>query len=314
MLAWNFSRMLAAVTVFGVWALGGQAAAQVLAAYWTDTPPTLDGDVADPCWREAPATSGFVLLDSNSPAKHQAEARVCYDAENLYVLLRAAGPAFTKEELDTSASDSLGFVLAQPHKNVDCFRFATDPLARRSDDRAPGGPDRFDVLEARTARAADGWSAEMRVPFHELGSWYANLGATPSVGAVWGILFFREHGRVKETSTWPTAKSGYRERRELGEIVFKGRRSGAQVPSFTMGLPDSDSAFVEILADTQEPLRCEYAQVRRQELLDKGERTFQGALRLPWAHLPQRGFLQRLSALRPHPPGGDGWSSTATSS
>jgi len=269
-----------------------------LVAYRTDTPPKLDGDMTDVCWKTAPIAKRFRLLGVKTPAKYQTQVRVCYDTENLYIFMRAESPAFTKKDLDTTTGkrkfqhyseallgwDNMGFLLAQPHKFVDCFYFATNPLARRSDNRRPSKKtwDRFNPLKVQTSRDANGWNAEMSVPFCELGSWHANLGATPVVGAEWKILFFREHGRFKESSTWPPAGAEYRKHRKLGQIVFKGHRRGVQIPSVTINVPQVTDVFVEIKANANQPLRCEYVQVRKDHLLDKGEKTFRGSLRLPW--------------------------------
>ncbi len=280
--------------------LEGLEESSALQAFWTDTAPVLDGKMDDACWKDAPESKEFILLGGNSPAQYQARARVCYDAEKIYVFMRADGPPFTKEELDISRPgrkfqgygemllgwDELGFLLENPvNKHVDCFCFATDPLARRSDSRSDdkNGIERFNPLEVRTSRDANGWSAEMGVPFIELGSWYANLGSTPAPGAVWKILFFRNHGRFSEFSTSPAAKEGYRKNRQLGEIVFKGRRSGPQLPSVTMNIPGADDTHVEIKSNSEAELKCRYVQIfSLDNLVEKGEKAFKGSLQLPW--------------------------------
>ncbi len=283
----------------GANAVAAMPAASGLSAYWTDAPPVLDGRMDEPCWQDADETTGFIVLDSTTPAEHQVRARVCYDAERLYVFMRVEGPPFSDEDLEKSLApwteklfdgDHVGFLLMLPYRHVNCFSFATDPRGQRADNRnthnVGDAYHTFNPMQVRTSRDANGWSAELGVVFTELGSSAANLAATPAVGAAWKILFFREHGRCKEHSTWPAAKAGYRERQELGQIVFKGRRTGGQVPSIVMAPPriggEEADKHVELKADTDEPLRCQFVRTRRDRLLDKGEETFRGALRLDW--------------------------------
>ena len=56
-----------------------------------DAPPIIDGKDDDAVWRSAPPIDGFLEAkpSEGAPPKLRTEARVAYDAHNLYVFVRA---------------------------------------------------------------------------------------------------------------------------------------------------------------------------------------------------------------------------------
>jgi len=52
-------------------------------------PPTIDGELDDPCWKEAAEMGPFVKLKENKPARRRTAARMCCDGKALYFAVRA---------------------------------------------------------------------------------------------------------------------------------------------------------------------------------------------------------------------------------
>jgi hypothetical protein len=59
-----------------------------------DTPPVIDGSDEDPVWRKAPPITAFRQWQptEDKPARFPTEAKIAYDAANLFVFVRAFDP------------------------------------------------------------------------------------------------------------------------------------------------------------------------------------------------------------------------------
>jgi hypothetical protein len=84
-----------------------RAAAQfALQAVLTQTPPVIDGVLADGEWDGAAVAAGFVQFEPRrgEPSPFRTEARVLYDEQHVYVSFRAWDP----EPLTNSATHAAG--------------------------------------------------------------------------------------------------------------------------------------------------------------------------------------------------------------
>src|SRR5690242_21738718 len=74
------------------------AAVSTVAIYAT-RPPIIDGRDNDPVWRQAPPITEFTQWQptEGKPPRFKTEARVAYDAANLYVFVRAFDPHRSEE-------------------------------------------------------------------------------------------------------------------------------------------------------------------------------------------------------------------------
>ncbi|MCF7853711.1 MAG: DUF4091 domain-containing protein [Candidatus Pacebacteria bacterium] len=213
--------------------------------FWTDTPPAIDGAADDACWKSARSVTGFQLLGGRGRlASMQAEVKLCYDADNLYAFwllhekdmkkLKAGPPDDMRDMINFAAGpDCLELFLDPGRSKKSYFQFIVSPGGARYDvargvGRAynPTSPD----WKSRTALHADSWTVEIAIPFRALTIDGTSCG-TPEPGAVWGVNFCRDQGRLREWSYWSPTGSSFGNPAKFGEAIFRGRKTGASLPS-----------------------------------------------------------------------------------
>jgi len=149
-------------------------------------PPVIDGRLSDSePWRRSPALDRFVLLDGR-PQEVATEAYLLHDDSALYIGVRCREKPRRKLRAQVSSrdgrvhsDDSVEIFLAPPTSTV----LATCAPGQRYFHLAVNARGvRFDTVgrarswvwsgpwEARTTARADGWDAEMRIPFKTLGT------------------------------------------------------------------------------------------------------------------------------------------------
>ena len=176
-------------------------------------PPTVDGNLSDPAWSQAPVATDFVQMipDPGAPASERTEARILYDDEAIYVAIRAwdSAPDSIVGQLtrrgEASYSDLAWVMIDSFHDRRTAFRFAVNPAGVKSDTyyyedvrQDPGWEAVWDV-SVRTDSL--GWSAEFRIPLSQL----RFSGASEQS---WGVNFGREIARRNETVTWAPLNPG----------------------------------------------------------------------------------------------------------
>ncbi|HEY8924314.1 MAG TPA: DUF5916 domain-containing protein, partial [Polyangia bacterium] len=237
------------------------------------TPPKLDGRLDDPAWREAQVVSDFVQQAPNegSPPSERTAMRVVYDDEAVYVgfdCSQVQTPIvgrLTRRDQD-SESDWV-YVDIDSRRDGRTAAFLAVNVAEVVVDGmfhdTPTGPvvslEWDENWEARTARTAGGWSAEMRIPLRI-------LRFSPDLPVQsWGLAAIRYIGQRQETDTWPaiprTAASAFpyfgrlddlrqlaaREPLELRPFgLARGRRRGADPSLAASGFDAGVSAGLDL--------------------------------------------------------------------
>ena len=177
------------------------------------SPPVIDGIVDDAVWAAAPVQSGFTQEDPDQgePASEQTTFQILYDDEALYIaaICYDSKPDSIKSVLsrrdDWRERDLVEFHLDPHHDHQTGFSFIVGPSGWMRDgvifndddgDRTWDG-----VWEARTARRPDGWSAELRIPYHVL-----RFGEKPVY--TWGLNAYRHLSRRAEWDHWSFTPRG----------------------------------------------------------------------------------------------------------
>jgi len=178
-------RRLAATCLPALCALGcapaqGQTSARVVKAVRAAEPPEIDGLIDEPAWQAAAVAAEFTDPFTGKPAQDQTVARLLYDDRALYVAFHCRdsrpegivareiryGAAFEGEDTVTFAIDPLN------RRTLDTIsRFIVNAIGTQSDSIAAGRAAKREwrgVWQAAAARVADGWSAEMRIPWEVL--------------------------------------------------------------------------------------------------------------------------------------------------
>ncbi|MBA3495685.1 MAG: carbohydrate binding family 9 domain-containing protein, partial [Gemmatimonadales bacterium] len=182
----------------------------------TAVAPVLDGRDVDAVWISTPAVDQFLEARPSEGAapKLRTEARVAYDARNLYVFVRAFDPhpdsivSLLSRRDDQTASDYVTLMLDPYHDRRTGYEFSVNPAGVKSDYAIYGDGDEdvaWDaVWDAATRIDSLGWTAEYRIPLSQLR--YSSKG-----GRTFGLLIWRVIQRHTASVTWPlyrTSRSG----------------------------------------------------------------------------------------------------------
>jgi len=142
--------------------------------------PAVDGRLDDPVWQAATPITDFTQRDPNEgqPGTERTEARIAYTDDALYVAIRAydSRPDLIVAQLtrrdEESPSDWLAVAIDSYHDRRTAFAFFVNPAGVKMDkylfDDVNEDESWDAVWEVATARDADGWTAEFRIPFSQL--------------------------------------------------------------------------------------------------------------------------------------------------
>ncbi|HET7190066.1 MAG TPA: DUF5916 domain-containing protein, partial [Gemmatimonadaceae bacterium] len=236
------------------------AAAQVPAAATTEhvvpsvlatrrtSPVAVDGKLDDAAWAAATPITQLRQSrpDEGAPATLATEIRILYDDDALYVGARmsepmgAAGiraPLARRDQLlaangnngsfNSLTTDKLAVVLDPYHNHLDEVWFEINPAGVRGD-QFNGDPSWDPVWEGATQVTADGWTAELRIP-------YSQLRFSSRDVQTWGLQLWRFVDRLNEQDQW-----SFRKRNESGGPAYYGHLEGlaiAKVPRQAELLP-----------------------------------------------------------------------------
>lgn len=186
-------------------------AARSIAA--TPVPPgataiLIDGELNEAAWSKAPLISDFVQRRpaEGLPPTFKTEARVLFDAANLYVAITATDPEPSKivgqlsRRDSLTSSDWLSVYVDSYHDRRTAYEFGVNPAGVKYD-RYWFNDSNSDiswdaVWDAAVSRSATGWRAEFRIPFSQ-------LRFNPASASTFGFAIGRILARVDEASTWP---------------------------------------------------------------------------------------------------------------
>ncbi|MGH7648036.1 MAG: DUF5916 domain-containing protein [Gemmatimonadaceae bacterium] len=170
--------------------------------------PVIDGRDNDAVWQSTPVIDQFLEAEPTEGAapKARTEARVAYDAHNLYVFVRAYDPhpdsivRLLSRRDEPTASDHITILIDSYHDRRSGFEFSVNPVGVKSDyaiynDGTEDGA--WDAIwDVATRVDSLGWTAEYRIPLSQ-------LHYSPRKDGVFGILIWRVIQRYTETITWP---------------------------------------------------------------------------------------------------------------
>ena len=174
----------------------------------TDAPPVLDGRDDEPVWKSAPVIDGFLQSRPSEglPPGLKTEARVAYDAHNLYVFVRSFDPhpdsivSLLSRRDEQTASDHITVMIDSYHDRRTGFEFSVNPAGVKcdyaiyNDGNEDGAWDA--VWDAATQIDSLGWTVEYRIPLSQL-----HFSSKPN--GTFGILIWRLIERNAEVVTWP---------------------------------------------------------------------------------------------------------------
>jgi hypothetical protein len=180
-------------------------------------PPTIDGRDDDAVWRTAPVISAFQEwrpTEGKAP-RFRTEAKIAYDAANLYVYVRALDPHpdSIKQILERrdsyTPSDMIWLFVDSYHDRRTGYEFGVNAAGVKMDQAVydDGNEDgAWDgVWDAATHTDSAGWAAEFRIPLSQ-------MRYTGDREHTFGIMIDRDVYRYNERYSWPLlrqSKTGF---------------------------------------------------------------------------------------------------------
>lgn len=235
--AWNSIAALlllpaAAAAALAEGSFDPSAAPPRLAALAAPAAPSIDGRLDEAIWAQAPVASAFLQIDPKAldPATEATEVRVLFDARHLYFGVRchdSAGAAGVRvqdlrRDFDYYANDLFGIALDPYLDGRTAQAFQVNPAGAQRDLRITDGnaidADWDAPWEARTRVDADGWTAEIAIPWSIL--------RYPEGATEWGLNFVRRVRRIEELSGWSPWPRGFTPYR----MTYAGRLQGLEPP------------------------------------------------------------------------------------
>ena len=183
----------------------------------TELPVTVDGNLGEPAWREAPIALGFIQKDpqEGQPSTEKTEFRVIYTANTLYIGLifydsNPQGILATDRRRDSKLEndDVVTVVLDTFHDHRSAFMFRTNPLGTQYDALITdegntlneNWDEKWDVMTQITPA---GWTAEFAIPFK-------SLRVSEEDGNIWGLDLERVIRRKNEQTYWTNYRRGFK--------------------------------------------------------------------------------------------------------
>jgi hypothetical protein len=230
------------------------------------TPITVDGKLDEAAWAAATPISEFrqTRPTEGAAATLATEFRILYDDDALYVAARMSepmgvagirAPLARRDQLlaangnngsfNSLTTDKIAIVLDPYHNHLDEVWFEINPAGVRGD-QFNGDPSWDPVWEGATQVTADGWTAELRIP-------YSQLRFSSAAVQTWGLQLWRFVDRLNEQKQW-----SFRRRNESGGPAYYGHLEGlsiAKVPRQAELLPYVVSRGQFKYADPQNPYR-----------------------------------------------------------
>ncbi|HWG76930.1 MAG TPA: hypothetical protein VN660_09070 [Steroidobacteraceae bacterium] len=214
--------------------------------------PTIDGDLSDPVWDRAAIIDRFYRITPTAGAtpSERTEVRLLYDQDALFIAIHCYDDP--TKIIDTDKSHD-GFAPSGDFVRVDLdpkltrrdgYGFEITPLGGYGDAILQNNTDfliHWNLVWLAKARiTADGWTAEMEIPFREL--------SFDPRQTTWGLDVIRQIKRNAETDGWaPTASS-----LSANDVSVAGTMTGMHGLSQGVGL-DVQLYGVAKLAHSTEP-------------------------------------------------------------
>jgi hypothetical protein len=173
-----------------------------------ERPPVIDGLDDDAIWKTATAITGFRIFDpkEDGDPTFQTEAKIGYDAQNLYVFTRMFDPhpdsmtsLLSRRDVKTQ-SEQIKIMIDSYHDRRTGYEFAVNPAGVKRDyytyDDSKEDITWDAVWEVATRIDSLGWTAEFKIPLSQ-------IRYPKATEHTFGIMIMRDIVRTSERDSWP---------------------------------------------------------------------------------------------------------------
>jgi Carbohydrate family 9 binding domain-like len=199
--------------------------------------PKIDGDISDLTWAKATVIDQFTQKrpDPGAPPTERTVLRILYDENNLYFALYAHDsqpdaiiPGTMQRDGPLGAADSIVLLLDPGMTRRNAYGFEVDASGGRRDElelnNALEVPEWDTIWTARTRRVADGWVAEIAIPFRSL--------SYEAAQTSWGFDISRRLRHKNERLYW----SGHNPTLSFSDVSQAGTLTGISAINRGIGL------------------------------------------------------------------------------
>ena len=177
--------------------------------------PVIDGRDDEPIWKTATVITGFRVFDpkEDGDPSFPTEARVAYDADNLYVFTRMFDPhpdsilaLLSRRDVKTQ-SEQIKLMIDSYHDRRTGYEFAVNPAGVKRDyylyDDVREDATWDAVWDVATRIDSLGWTAEFRIPLSQIRYPRAEE-------HTFGLMIMRDIVRRSERDSWPVYRRSKR--------------------------------------------------------------------------------------------------------
>jgi hypothetical protein len=199
--------------------------------------PVIDADLSDAAWQSAPVIDDLrqVTPNAGEPATERTEIRVLFDENNIYFGIHAYDSEPDQVIVRTLARDGelgtgdfIRIYLDPAMTRRNAYVFDIGPEGARTEGLLENNADilfEWDTIwEARATRTADGWVAEVAIPFRSI--------SYDAASSDWGFDFHRVIRRKTERVRW----TSFTETIAPNDVSQSGTLQGIEAAGQGLGL------------------------------------------------------------------------------
>jgi hypothetical protein len=180
---------------------------------FADEALVIDGLANDKSWDQVDWSGDFIQSqpEENKPPSQKTDFKILFDANNLYVFIRAHDTEADKisrilSRRDNFTGDMVEVIIDSYFDKQTAFSFTAMASGAKGDEAVSQNGQNWDsnwnpVWYLATKIDDEGWSAEMKIP-------YSQLRFSNKEEQVWGIQISRHIYRLEERSTWQYIPKG----------------------------------------------------------------------------------------------------------
>ena len=196
-------------------ASSGSAALARATAASAERPPVIDGRDDDDIWKSATPITGFRVFDpkEDGDPTFRTEARIGYDAQNLYIFARMFDPhpdsivsLLSRRDVKTQ-SEQVKVMIDSYHDRRTGYEFAVNPAGVKRDyytyDDSQEDITWDAVWDVATRIDSLGWTAEFRIPLSQ-------IRYPKATEHTFGLMIIRDVVRTSERYAWPLLRRSVR--------------------------------------------------------------------------------------------------------
>jgi hypothetical protein len=216
---------------------GSVFATGMLTTVFTGQPPTIDGSLNDPCWKQVKEADGYTELEGGKPARLQTYVQSRFDDKYLYFAFRCEEPQKALKLNAQQRDDAVWFdscveifiapdrpapILEPLGEGERYFHLIFNPLGTQFDQIGTGSGASWNGKWSVKCRiSGTQWTAEVAIPFSDV--FVEDYNRPPSM-SVWRIQLGRsaygQGGTFHEYSSLFGAQGMFRNPGDFGNLVF----------------------------------------------------------------------------------------------